>query len=243
MRTSVFATLAIGTMLVSQPAWGQAAAPAPSVDSYLCAFAGKCGDAQAADSAQVTRDAPPTRGFSLARPQTAKPTEPAPATRGFRMAQPTRAKTVPAASAPAQRNPATAPRRAPAAVAAATAARPSAGSALPGRRADLMIAFEMNSDRMTSLGEARARVFADSILRPELLGKRFVIEGHTDSVGNRASNLDLSRRRAKAVADYLTAAGVDKSRIETRGHGFGNPLPGRKASDPANRRVEAELIS
>ena len=81
------------------------------------------------------------------------------------------------------------------------------------------------------------------MLRPELLDKRFLIEGHTDSVGNRVANTDLSRRRAKAVADYLNAAGVDRTRLEVRGMGFKAPLPGRRTSDPANRRVEAELIS
>ena len=73
--------------------------------------------------------------------------------------------------------------------------------------------------------------------------RRFQIEGHTDSVGARSANLDLSRRRAQAVADYLARAGVERSRLEVKGQGSADPLPGRRVNDPANRRVEAELIS
>lgn len=238
----MFTAASVAVMLTASPALAQAEQAQPSVESYLCTFAGKCDSAAPPASAQ-TREAPPTKGFSLARPQAAR-TEPAPATRGFSMAQPTRAKTVSTAPTRVVAAPRTAaPRRAPAAVAVASRPVPTLGAAIAGRKADLMITFEVNSDKMTSIGEARARVFADSMLRPELLDKRFLIEGHTDAAGNRAANLDLSRRRAKAVADYLNAAGVDRARLEVRGMGFKAPIPGRRPTDPANRRVEAELIS
>ncbi|MFZ3185861.1 MAG: OmpA family protein, partial [Pseudomonas sp.] len=45
------------------------------------------------------------------------------------------------------------------------------------------------------------------------------IVGHTDSTGSRAHNMDLSQRRAQSVANYLTAQGVDGSRLSTRGAG------------------------
>ena len=46
-----------------------------------------------------------------------------------------------------------------------------------------------------------------------------------------------SRRCDKAVADYLVAQGIDSARLEVRGYGYDRPLPGRRASDGANRRV------
>jgi outer membrane protein OmpA-like peptidoglycan-associated protein len=55
--------------------------------------------------------------------------------------------------------------------------------------------------------------------------------------------MDLSRRRAEAVAQFLESQGVERSRIEVRGFGPNEPLPGRNAYDPRNRRVEARLIS
>ena len=221
------------------PGFAQAQqAPDPSVDSYLCTFAGKCGDQPAAE--QVTRDAPATKGFRLARgPQTApaQETEAAPATRGFRVARPVPVKATAKPKAKPDRAPA--PRAAPAPRRNTVAARPP----VSGTRADLMIGFELGSDRMTSAGLSKARVFARSLMMPELHAKRFRIEGHTDSLGGPEVNIDLSRRRAQAVADFLVEQGVDRARLEVVGKGATTPLPGHRASAPANRRVEAELIS
>jgi len=105
-----------------------------------------------------------------------------------------------------------------------------------------MIGFKLNSSQITADGQAKARVFAKSLLMPELSGKRFLIEGHTDSLGGLSANMDLSRRRAQAVADFLSQQGVERSRIEVRGFGPSMPLSGRSASDTRNRRVEAKLI-
>lgn len=271
MRTVVLLAAVCGAALMSSTASAQTSEAQPSVDSYLCAFAGKCGEAGAEPEvtreapatkgfslarAGQTREAPATKGFSLAKPQTqqapatkgfslAKPQAEKPAeraaesTRGFSLAQPTRARATTAApaAAPARRPAANRPRN------AVAAAAPVAVGAGIRRKADLMVSFELNSDKMTPAGEARAKIFAESMLRPELVDKRFMIAGHTDSVGNRATNIDLSRRRAQAVADYLSAAGVAPSRLEVKGFGPSAPIAGRKAADPANRRVEAELIS
>ena len=48
------------------------------------------------------------------------------------------------------------------------------------------------------------------------------VQGHTDSRGDEAYNLDLSQRRADAVA-YLIEQGVDSSRLESRGYGKPSP--------------------
>ncbi len=67
------------------------------------------------------------------------------------------------------------------------------------------------------------------------------IVGFTDSDGDDASNLDLSKRRAAAVKNELTKTfKIDASRLETDGKGEGNPIapndtPANKAQ---NRRVE-----
>ena len=110
-------------------------------------------------------------------------------------------------------------------------------------RANLSIAFELGSDRMTPDGIATARVFYQSLMTSQLRDQRFLIEGHTDASGDAARNLDLSRRRAQAVADFLISQNVDPARLEVKGRGSAIPLPGHRKTDPANRRVEAELIS
>ncbi|WEJ74724.1 OmpA family protein [Pseudomonas sp. PSE14] len=54
--------------------------------------------------------------------------------------------------------------------------------------------------------------------------QRISITGHTDRLGSPAYNLDLSRRRAEAVRDYLAAAGVPAALMQVRGVGAAEPL-------------------
>lgn len=70
---------------------------------------------------------------------------------------------------------------------------------------------------------------------------RVKITGHTDSDGDDASNLDLSKRRGAAVKDALVKDfGIDASRLESDGAGETQPIA--KNDTPANkalnRRVE-----
>ena len=69
---------------------------------------------------------------------------------------------------------------------------------------------------------------------------RVLVEGHTDTVGGRISNLELSRQRAEAVCAALVARGVAARRLQSRG--FGPDLPiadnATAAGREANRRVD-----
>lgn len=70
------------------------------------------------------------------------------------------------------------------------------------------------------------------------------IVGHTDSDGDAAYNLGLSKRRAQSVANVLVAAGVSGSRLQTIGRGEDQPVadnltPQGKAQ---NRRVEIVIL-
>ena len=76
---------------------------------------------------------------------------------------------------------------------------------------------------------------------------RITVEGHTDAKGNDAYNQTLSERRARTVADWLSAnAGVTANRLEARGWGKTKPIApnvrGDGSDDPdgraKNRRVE-----
>ncbi len=66
------------------------------------------------------------------------------------------------------------------------------------------------------------------------------ILGHTDNVGSSSSNLRLSKRRAKAVADYLKRKGVNPERMNARGVGEAYPKHSNrtKTGRLKNRRVE-----
>ena len=78
---------------------------------------------------------------------------------------------------------------------------------------------------------------------PEVVKVR--VEGHTDSRGNDASNLDLSQRRAASVMTYLVNHGVDAARLEAVGYGETRPVVenARTAAQHAqNRRVVFTIL-
>ena len=66
------------------------------------------------------------------------------------------------------------------------------------------------------------------------------VVGHTDSRGSDTYNQRLSEKRAMAVADYLTAAGVRDGRLTVRGDGESTPIATNDSDDgrARNRRVE-----
>jgi outer membrane protein OmpA-like peptidoglycan-associated protein len=69
---------------------------------------------------------------------------------------------------------------------------------------------------------------------------KITIEGHTDSTSTPQHNQGLSERRAASVKNYLTAAGIEGSRLTTAGYGQTKPVASN--DDPLgraqNRRVE-----
>ncbi|KTC49324.1 cell envelope biogenesis protein OmpA [Pseudomonas putida] len=69
------------------------------------------------------------------------------------------------------------------------------------------------------------------------------IVGYTDSTGSRQHNMDLSLQRAQAVSNYLTAQGVDGSRLSVRGAGPDQPIASNADANgrAQNRRVEVNL--
>ena len=70
------------------------------------------------------------------------------------------------------------------------------------------------------------------------------VQGHTDSDGEDSYNLDLSNRRAASVMNYLTAYGVDKARLQSKGYGETVPLAPNESDEgkAKNRRVEFKII-
>jgi outer membrane protein OmpA-like peptidoglycan-associated protein len=70
------------------------------------------------------------------------------------------------------------------------------------------------------------------------------ISGHTDNTGSAAINLRLSGERAKAVVDYLTGKGIDRSRLTSRGYGSTQPVADNSTSQgrAKNRRVEFKIL-
>jgi outer membrane protein OmpA-like peptidoglycan-associated protein len=81
------------------------------------------------------------------------------------------------------------------------------------------------------------------ILNEEHKNIRINIEGHTDNVGNAASNQALSEKRAAAVKAYLVGNKVDADRLATAGYGQDKPLGDNATAQGRiqNRRVEFKV--
>lgn len=66
------------------------------------------------------------------------------------------------------------------------------------------------------------------------------IIGHTDNIGGKSYNDNLSLNRAKSVASYLSAGGIDRNSIIEQGKGFSQPVADNMTEQgrAKNRRVE-----
>ncbi len=73
---------------------------------------------------------------------------------------------------------------------------------------------------------------------------KYKIEGHTDSQGKAAYNLNLSNKRAKAVEKYLTDKNISSDRITSKGFGETRPIETNETAQgrQMNRRVEINFI-
>lgn len=65
--------------------------------------------------------------------------------------------------------------------------------------------------------EAKAALDETASLMKKFPTLQMDVYGHTDAIGSYEYNLGLSQRRAKAVADYLVASGVDAGRLDVSG--------------------------
>jgi outer membrane protein OmpA-like peptidoglycan-associated protein len=70
------------------------------------------------------------------------------------------------------------------------------------------------------------------------------ISGHTDNVGNAASNMDLSKRRSESVKKYLVSKGIAADRFEVQYFGAEKPIAPNETPEgrARNRRVEMLLV-
>ena len=93
-------------------------------------------------------------------------------------------------------------------------------------------------DRLSAIAEALNRAIARN---PREV---YLIEGHTDAVGNDVDNLSLSDRRAEAVAVALTEQfQVPAENLVTQGYGKQGLVIQTNAPERANRRVAIRRIT
>lgn len=101
------------------------------------------------------------------------------------------------------------------------------------------IYFELDSSVLTAESRDLLSTFATWAVEHK---PKLTIEGHTDEQGTAEYNLALGDRRARAIADYLSAQGVDEKLVTTIT--YGEERPAQQGTDEdaysANRRGEVK---
>ncbi len=108
---------------------------------------------------------------------------------------------------------------------------------------DSGILFPYDSDQLLADGQQNLRNLASSLAKYP--GSDVLVVGHTDSRGEDAYNQRLSERRAESAVTYLTAQGVARSRLRTRGLGETEPVATNESEEGMrqNRRVELAIFA
>lgn len=112
----------------------------------------------------------------------------------------------------------------------------------------LPVYYEFGSARLT---EESKRIIDERLLA--LMREKPLINvelnSHTDSRGSKASNQDLSQRRAESVVNYLIANGISRDRLIAKGYGEDRPVnrcvDGVECTEEehqANRRTEFRVL-
>ncbi len=108
------------------------------------------------------------------------------------------------------------------------------------------INFETGSWDIPPDQAAKLQVIAEGLNRAITRNPRevFLIEGHTDAVGNPVDNLSLSDRRAEAAAELLAQQfGVPAENLTTQGYGAQYPKERTDGPSRINRRVTVRRIT
>ena len=113
--------------------------------------------------------------------------------------------------------------------------------------ADTLFAFD--SAELTDQGRALLDDMLGNLTAESLMEQKLQIRGYTDRIGDDTYNVELSKRRAAAVRDYLVTNGVVPSFIDMQGLGNADPVvdcAGKRGAPlinclAPNRRTEIEF--
>ena len=103
--------------------------------------------------------------------------------------------------------------------------------------------FDFDSDQLREASKQNLDNLGSSL--SDFGDSKLLLVGHTDDKGTDTYNVDLSRRRANAVASYLISRGVPSARIGTSGRGESEPIAPNDsdANRQKNRRVEVAITA
>jgi outer membrane protein OmpA-like peptidoglycan-associated protein len=102
--------------------------------------------------------------------------------------------------------------------------------------------FQSNSETINDAAQAMLAKLAELVRLYD--GRRMLIVGHTDAIGDAAYNQYLATRRAEAIKEFLVENfEVEETRLSTEGKGEEQPIASNATQDgrTANRRIEVLL--
>ena len=107
--------------------------------------------------------------------------------------------------------------------------------------ANRTIEFESGKAALTPSGRAILDEMVAAMLK--LKNPKVEIIGHTDNVGLRASNVNLSQARAATVKEYLASHGIAEEQLSASGQGPDRPIASNDSADgrARNRRIEFRM--
>lgn len=105
-----------------------------------------------------------------------------------------------------------------------------------------LINFDFNKATLTSESCEYLDKIANLMIRTSI---KMEIKGHTDNIGPEEINMEISRKRAKAVYDYLISKGVNQSSLSYFYYGMSKPIVSNNTPEgrKQNRRVEFEILN
>jgi outer membrane protein OmpA-like peptidoglycan-associated protein len=102
------------------------------------------------------------------------------------------------------------------------------------------VLFEFNK---SELKEGAARNLESLVnALTERVEQLIIVEGHTDSVGSKEYNQELSEKRANSVKDYLVSKGINENRISIAGLGPNHPVANNDTNEGRQRNRRVEII-
>ena len=101
--------------------------------------------------------------------------------------------------------------------------------------------FDFDSDKIKEENYSGLNIVANFLKENPNVSVK--VEGHTDNIGSKEYNQNLSERRAQAIANYLIDKGVEKERVTTEGFGFSRPIASNDTAEgrAQNRRTELKF--
>jgi outer membrane protein OmpA-like peptidoglycan-associated protein len=101
------------------------------------------------------------------------------------------------------------------------------------------VLFASNRSELLPSAQVKLNEVAEALTKNDSDSK-IVVEGHTDSQGGGDYNMELSRRRAQTVRDYLVSRHIASDRVTSTGYGLTRPIAdnGSPEGRANNRRVE-----